>query len=111
MVKTEWRKIISVGEFVLCAKMFVKLIPSGSNSPSFYEQLFKCTDPKRAKRHWQLDCLSALFGSAHVKAACKHVCEIDPIRCFPLSPCIAERSISPCTTNTKILVSLVEAVC
>ncbi len=38
---------------------------------------FTNTDSKSAKRHWWLDCLFALLGSGHVKAALKHVGEID----------------------------------
>jgi len=35
--------------------------------------------PKSAKRHWRLDCLFVLLGSAPVKATRKHVGEIDSI--------------------------------
>jgi len=45
-----------------------------SISPTFYKQLY-C---QMRKRHWWLDCLFALLGSAHVKALHKHVGEIDP---------------------------------
>jgi hypothetical protein len=38
---------------------------------------FMGTDPKSTKRHWRLDWIFALLGSAQVKAACKHVCKID----------------------------------
>jgi hypothetical protein len=43
---------------------------------------FACTVPKSTKRHFRPDCLFALLGSACVKAACKHVGEIDPWRQF-----------------------------
>ncbi len=35
------------------------------------------TDPKSAKRNWQLDLIFTLLGSGCVKAARKHVGEID----------------------------------
>jgi len=36
------------------------------------------SDPKSTKRHWWLECLFALLGSVRVKAAPKHVGEINP---------------------------------
>jgi len=39
---------------------------------------FAPVDTEKAKRHCRLDCLFVLLGYAHVKAACKHVGEIDP---------------------------------
>jgi len=56
-------------------------LDQGSISPMFYEQ-FLCfkIDPKSSKRHWWLGCLfCASLGSSRVKAARKHVDEIDVI--------------------------------
>ncbi len=39
---------------------------------------FMLADLKSTKRHWWLDCLFALYGSALVKAEGKHVGEINP---------------------------------
>jgi len=49
-----------------------------SISPSFYKRKLCSQIPKMQKRHWQLDCLFALLGSAGVKVACKHAGKIDP---------------------------------
>jgi len=54
----------------------MKLTP-GVNYTNIFRAAFACADPKRAKRHWWLDCHYALLGSAFVKAAHKHVGEID----------------------------------
>jgi len=45
---------------------------------SIFHQRFTRVDPKSAKRHWWLGCIFMLLGSALIKGACKHVCEIDP---------------------------------
>ncbi len=58
-------------------KMLMKLTP-GVNYINVLRAAFACTDPKRAKRHWWLDChYAVILGSAFVKAAHKHVGEID----------------------------------
>ena len=65
--------------YVLCWISF----DQGSISPSFYKQLFRPqspAEPKKNKKDSQLMQLFALLGSARVKAAPKHVDEIDPRR-------------------------------
>jgi len=54
-----------------------KLKNQGSISPTFYEQLLRKQIPK-AQKDSQVKQLFALSGSAGVKAARKHVDEIDP---------------------------------
>jgi len=39
---------------------------------------FTREDPKRAKRSWQNNWIFTLLESVRIKAACKHVGEIDP---------------------------------
>jgi len=39
---------------------------------------FTHTDPKSAKRYWNLDRIFTLLGSARVKAFCKYFVKIDP---------------------------------
>jgi len=51
----------------------------GQFQQHFSTATFAHADPKSTKRHWLLDCLFALLGSVHVKAACKHVGEIDTL--------------------------------
>ncbi len=50
---------------------------SGVNFIIILRSAFAHADPKSVKRHWWLDCLIALLGSARVKAVHKHVGEID----------------------------------
>jgi hypothetical protein len=49
----------------------------GSIIPTFYDEFLYEQIPKEQKGQWKLDYLSELLGSAHVKAFCKHVGEID----------------------------------
>jgi len=55
-------------------------LSSGANFTNVLCASFTLVDPKSVKRHWQLDWILALLGAMGVKAACKHVGEIDP-RC------------------------------
>ena len=50
----------------------------GSISPSFYKQLLHSQIPRAQKKDSQDDQLFALSGPVHVKAAHRHVDEIDP---------------------------------
>ncbi len=43
-----------------------------------FTSIFICTDPKSAKRYWQLDWIFTILGYARVKASREHVGEIDP---------------------------------
>jgi len=56
-------------------RMLMKLTP-GVYLTNILWTAFICADPKSSKRHWWLNCLFGLLGSAFVKAACKHVDEI-----------------------------------
>ncbi len=38
---------------------------------------FESIDPKSTKRHWWLEYIFVLLGSAHLKAACNHVSKIE----------------------------------
>ncbi len=49
-----------------------------TNYYNILQTTFALKDPKSAKRQGWLDCLFALLESELVKAACKHVGEIDP---------------------------------
>ena len=53
---------------------------SGVNFTNILGAAFTCADPKSAKKLLNLTVFFALLGSAHVKAAHKHVDEIDPGR-------------------------------
>jgi len=55
------------------ANKFVKSAP-GVNFPNIFCAAFTSADPKRAKRCWPLDWI---LGSFQIKAAYKHVGEID----------------------------------
>ena len=57
--------------------MLVKLTP-GVNFTNVLRATFMCADPKSAKKTVKSKQLFALSGSASVKAACKHIDEIDP---------------------------------
>ena len=52
----------------------------GINFTIILQAAFTHADPKSAKKDSQVKQLFALLGSASVKAACKHVDEIDPRR-------------------------------
>ena len=59
-----------------------ELIIRGQFHQRVYVQLLCAQIPKVQKASWA-DCLFALFGFLRVKAACKHIDEIDPCsRCF-----------------------------
>jgi len=59
--------------------MLVKLTTgTGVDFINILHTAFTCADPKSAKRHWWLDCIFALLGSWQIKAARKHVGEINP---------------------------------
>jgi len=47
--------------------------------PTFYRAAFMGADPKSVKIQSSLQYLFALLGYTCIKAACKHVGEIDPI--------------------------------
>jgi len=53
-------------------------LSSGVDFTNILRKAFTLADPKSAKRYWWLDCLFRLLGSAHIKAAHKHVGKIDP---------------------------------
>ncbi len=57
---------------------------SDVNFTYILQAAFMQTDPKSTKRHWWLDCLFALLGSAPIKVARKNVGEIE-LRCLLLS--------------------------
>jgi len=50
----------------------------GVNFTNIIWAAFTPVDPKSTIRHWCLDWIFSLLGFARVKAACKHVGEIDP---------------------------------
>ncbi len=58
--------------------MWVQLSP-GVNFTNILWVAFVSADPKSAERHWWLDCLFVLLGTACIKAACEYVGEMDPI--------------------------------
>ena len=77
--KCELIKWMTYDESTLCAKMLVKLTPGpGVNFTDISWEAFINKDPKSAKRHWWFDCLFALLGSVHVKAACKMLMKLIP---------------------------------
>jgi len=55
-----------------------KLDLLGSILPTFYAQRFYTRRSQEQKIHLWCNCFFALLGSAHVKAVCKYVGEIDP---------------------------------
>jgi len=50
-------------------------------SPTFYEQLLCAQIPKAQKDSQVTSVFFALFGSAHVKAACKMMAKFTSVRC------------------------------
>ncbi len=56
----------------------IVILNLGPISPTCLWAAFLYKDPKRAKRHWWLDSLFTFLGFSLIKAACKHVGEIDP---------------------------------
>ena len=75
-------KILTLRRVVVVALSFdeeiMTLLLQGSISPSCLPTAFTRADPKSAKKDSQFKQLSALLGSAHVKAGHQHVDEIDP---------------------------------
>jgi len=62
-------------------KMLAKLTPSSNFSAQLKAQICQSTEALQVSQlvfYWWIDCLFALLGFAGVKAACKHVGEIDP---------------------------------
>jgi len=57
--------------------MFVILTP-GVDFTKVLQAPFRHVDPKHAKKQSSHLCLFVLLGSKCIKAACKHVGEIDP---------------------------------
>ena len=51
---------------------------SGVNFTNILRAAFTCADPESTIKLLNLTVFFALLGSAQVKAACKHVDEIDP---------------------------------
>jgi len=54
--------------------MKFQMFTPGFNFTNVLWAAFTCADPKIAKRHWWLDCLFTLLGSAHIKAARSSTC-------------------------------------
>ncbi len=67
------RNFTNIQSFIKCGPRYL-----GSISPTYLRTAFTFVDPKSVKRYWRLDWILMLLGTTGIKAAHKHVDEIEP---------------------------------
>ena len=72
--------------------MLMKLTP-WANISNILQAAFTLKDPKSVIRHFWLECIFTLMGSASVKAACKHIGKISPFSLFYKAPFLDDEDI------------------
>ena len=74
------QKITSFLHFIVCTSFLAEYGIMGSISSTFYEQLLRSQIPKAQKRLSSQLAFFALLGSASVKAACRMLVKLTPVR-------------------------------